>query len=840
MRASLYLRYMVRESRGSGGRLIFFVVCLAVGVAAVVAVAGLSSSMDGSLRAKARELLAADLVVESRQPLPDELSRWMPSDARRADIREMVTVVAAGSGPSAGTSRLAELKVVDGDYPFYGKLETEPARALGELLAGDATVVAEELLGQLELSVGDALRVGGVDFRIAAVLLSEPDKVNVSFTSIAPRVFLSGESLARTGLETRGSRILYRALLKLPDASSADSVKAVAAAIRREHPDPLISVETYAEAQPMLRAGIDRAEQFLGLVALLSLLVGGIGVAQTVRAWLAGRMESIAVLKCLGVRPREVVALYLGQTALLGLLGSLIGVAVGVAAQWVAPKLVGGFLPTEFVDPWQLAAMLRGTLLGTSVAVLFSLPALLAIRQVPPARVLRSDADPLPVSPAVRFGIPVVLVAGVFATALVQSRSALIAAEFTGLLVVVFVMLGLAALALSRFASKLPRGVGRVWVRHGLTALGRPGAATLGAITALGMGVVVVLAMYLIETRLSAQFDADVPQDAPTAFLVDIQPDQWGAIRTLLEEEGALSVNSAPMVSSRLESIDGVPVEEVARNMPNSSRWVFTREQRLSYMDELPEGNRVIAGELWGLDDRPEVSVERDYADDLGVDVGSTLVFDVQGVPLEFTVGSIRTVDWQTFGINFFIVVEPGVLDEAPQFRVATVRLPEGSEQRLQDRLVAGFPNVTLIRIREILDKVVAVLGQAGLGVRLLGAFTIAAGILILAGVVSAGSIRRGREVALLKTLGMTRGGVVAVYAVEYGLVGLVAGVIGTVGGGLVSWAVLTHWMGIPWEPPTTILAVSVFGTVLLAVVAGIAASTSALTRRPVEVLRNE
>ncbi|MDX1388238.1 MAG: FtsX-like permease family protein, partial [Acidobacteriota bacterium] len=823
MRGSLYLRYMARESRGSGGRLIFFVVCLAVGVAAVVAVAGLSSSMDGSLRAKARELLAADLVVESRQPLPDELSRWMSPDIRRCDIREMVTVVAAGSGPASGASRLAELKVIDGEYPFYGRLETEPGLTLGELLGDGATVVADELLTQLELRVGDTLKVGGIDFRIAAALLSEPDKVNVSFTSIAPRVFLSGGGLARTGLETRGSRVLYRALLKMPEGSSAEGVKALALAIRREHPDPLISVETYSEAQPMLRAGIDRAEQFLGLVALLSLLVGGIGVAQTVRAWLAGKMESIAVLKCLGLRPREVVALYLGQTALLGLLGSLVGVAVGVGVQWIAPRVVGGFLPAEFIDPWQPAAMVRGIVLGTGIAVLFSLPALLAIRQVPPARVLRRDADPLPVSPWARLGIPVVLVAGVFLTSLVQSRSALIGAEFTGLLVVVVVLLGLAALALSRFASKLPRGVGRVWIRHGLTALGRPGAATLGAITALGMGVVVVLAMYVIETRLSAQFDADVPQDAPTAFLVDIQPDQWDGIRALLEKEGALSVNSAPMVSSRLESIDGVPVEEVAKSTPRSSRWVLTREQRLSYMKELPDGNRIIEGELWSLPDRPEVSVERDYADDLGVDVGSTLVFDVQGVPMEFTVGSIRAVDWQTFGINFFIVVEPGILEEAPQFRVATVNLPAGSEQRLQDTLVAGYPNVTLIRIREILDKVVAVLGQAGLGVRLLGAFTIAAGILILAGVVSAGSIRRGREVALLKTLGMTRGGVVAVYAVEYGLVGLVAGVIGTAGGGLVSWAVLAHWMEIPWEPPTAVLAVSILGTVFLAVVAGIA-----------------
>jgi putative ABC transport system permease protein len=833
---------MAREWRGSGGRLLFFVVCLAVGVAAVVAVAGLSSSMDEGLRGKARELLAADLVVESYRPLPAELDGLLASNPgiRRADIREMVTIVATTT-KEPGASRLAELKVVDGAYPFYGRLGLDPNAPLTDLVREKTAAVARELLEQLELAPGDRLRIGGVDFTIAARVLSEPDRVNVSFSSIAPRVFLTGAGLDRTGLETTGARILYRALLKLPDGATAQEVQATARRLRDGLPGAAyLQIETYADAQPMLRQGIDRAERFLGLVALLSLLVGGIGVAQTVRAWIAGRMDSIAVLKCLGVRPREVVTLYLGQTALLGLMGSLVGVAVGVGVQWVAPYLVGDVLPAELIDPWQPGAIFRGIVLGIGIAMLFSLPSLLAIRQVPPARVFRSEAEPVPVGATVRWAIPFVVVGGVLATALIQSRSVLLGVGFTALLVAVVVSLSLAAVGLSRSASRFPRGVGRVWVRHGLTALGRPGAATIGAITALGMGVVVVLSMYVIETRLSAQFSADVPLNAPTAFLVDIQPDQWDGIQGLLEEEGALSVDSAPLVTARLESVDGVPVETLVEGADGGLRWVLTREQRLSYMSELPPDNRVIEGSLWGLEDEPEVSVEQAFARDMGATVGSKLVFDVQGVPLEFTVGSIRTVDWQTFGINFFIVVEPGVLDEAPQIRVAAVRLPEGSEQRIQDRLVAGYPNVTLIRIREILDKVVEVLDQAGLGVRLLGAFTIVSGILILGGVVSAGSIRRGREVALLKTLGMTRGGVVAVYAVEYGLIGAVAGLIGTLGGGLVSWAVLTYWMKIGWDPPAAAFAISIFGTILLAVVAGITASASALTRRPVEVLRNE
>jgi putative ABC transport system permease protein len=348
--------------------------------------------------------------------------------------------------------------------------------------------------------------------------------------------------------------------------------------------------------------------------------------------------------------------------------------------------------------------------------------------------------------------------------------------------------------------------------------------------------------MYLVESRLGAEFDADLPDEAPTAFVVDIQPEQWPEVRRLLEEEGALGIESVPMVNARLMSVDGVPVETLVEAYDEDSgrEWVLTREQRLSYMADLPEDNRILDGELWSLADIAEVSVEEEFARDMGARVGSLLVFDVQGVAVELTVSTIREVDWTTFGINFFLVVEPGVLDDAPQFRVATIRLPSGGEQRVQNRLATGFPNVVVIPIREVLDRVVGVLSQAGLGVRLLGAFTVVAGVLILGGVVSAGSVRRGREVALLKTLGMTRGGIVTVYAVEYALVGLVAGVIGTAGGSLIGWAVLTRWMQIDGGASAPAVTAAVVGTSALAVLAGLAASAGALTRRPVEVLRNE
>ena len=844
MNGSLYLRYLMRELRGSAGRLVFFVLCLAVGVAAVIAVAGLSDGMERGLRSKARELLAADLAVESRRPLPAELDTILADlgpATERVDLKEFVSVVAADGGSQPGKSRLAELKVVAPPYPFYGELELEPARVLHDLLDARSVVVAQSMLEPMGLAIGDALRVGGESFTIAGAVLSEPDKVNISFTSVAPRVFLSQAGVDRTGLEATGSRIKYRALVRLP-GTDADGVRAAARQVRLQLPDvEYMKVETYAEAQPGLRRGLERAERFLSLVALLSLLVGGLGVGQTVRAWLQSRMDSIAILKCLGLRPREILALYLGQTVLLGLAGSIIGAVVAVGLQSLAPAFLTRIFPTYVIEVWQPFALLRGVLLGVGVALLFSLPPLLTVRRVPPAFVFRRDAAPLPVSAALRYGVGAVLLVGLFVTALLQSGSWLLAAQFTGGLLASGVVLALGAWLTARLVAGAPRRFSKVWLRHGLAALARPGAGTLGAIVALGLGVVVVLTMYLIETRLGGQLNADLPEDAPTAFMVDIQPSQWDGVEGLLQDNGAQDITSVPMVNSRLVSVDGVGVETLVEQIPKDeprNRWVLTREQRLTYQADLPESNELLRGNWFGGDSRPEVSVEREFAEDMGADVGSVLVFDVQGVPITLHVTSIREVDWESFAVNFFLLVEPGVLEEAPQFLVATARFPDGNEQKMQDVLAADFPNVTVIQVRQVLDRIVEVLGQAGLGVQLLGAFTVIAGILILGGVVSAGTIRRGREVALLKAIGMTRSGVVSVYTVEYGLIGLVAGAIGALGGTLLSWAILVYWMNVPWTWATPAPWIAVVGTVVLAVAAGIGASLRALGRRPVEVLR--
>ncbi len=843
-----WLALAARESRGSAGRLVFFAACLSVGVAAVVAVAGLSRALDTGIQTQARQLLAADLAVESRRPIADEVLAAIDAlpGADRTGVLELPSVVSVpGSDDAPGTpgrSLLCELKAVEPGYPYYGVVTTEPARSLAELLDGDHVVVGPELLTRLGTSIGESLRVGEGRFTIAGTITEEPDRLEVSFT-LGPRVLLSMEALERSGLVGLGSRVGHRVLVRLPDGSTPDDVKGAAATLRASIPDPdFVRVETYVEAQPALRRGLERVERFLGLVALLSLLIGGIGVAQAVRAWLAGRLDAIAVLRALGVRPREVFVLYLGQTVVLALVGSLVGAVAGVMVARAVPGLLDNLLPVRVAVGWQPAAMARGIALGMGVAVLFGLRPLFDVLRVPPVRVLRRDADPLPASRGIAAVLACVLAAGVSLTAAVQSGSLLLGAQFAVGLMVATAVLTLGARLVVFLVGRTPRELGGVALRHGLAALARPGSGTLGAVVALGLGVLTVLGMYLVQGRLSAQLDAELPDEAPTVFLIDIQPDQWDGVRATLEEGGAEDIESVEVVIARLQSVNGVPVADLVPARGEGSgnrRWVLTREQRLTSMATLPEDNVIVDGALWSHPERAEVSIESDFAADMGVAVGDNVVFNVQGIPIELLVSSIRTVEWERFSINFFLVVEPGVLDEAPRFRIASARLAEDAEMPVQDRLAAAYPNVTMLRIREMLEKVVAILAQVGLGVRLLGAFTVLAGIAILAGAVSAGAVRRGRQVALYKTLGMTRAQVMVVFAVEYAMVGLVAGAIGTVGGVALAWMVTHFGFEIAWAWTPASYAAAVGTAVALSVVAGLAASARALAVRPLAVLRH-
>ncbi len=843
MKTSLYLKSLARESRGSRARLAFFAACLSVGVAAIVAVAGLADGLDQGIRSEARRLRAGDLMVAGRQPLPPAARQRLVAQPglELTETRELATLVAAPpAGGKPGPSVLVELKAVGSGYPFYGRLEVEPARPPGELLAGNDTVLAApEVLRRLGLRPGDELLVGGEPFRIAGRLVAEPDRIAIG-PSVGPRLMTSLAGLERAGLEQFGSRVSYRTLAKLPASGGQGELERL-----RDELTELLGegtgwrVESYADALPNLRRGLERLESYLGLVALLSLLLGGVGVAQTTRAWLADRMPAIAVLRCIGMRPREVTTLYLLTAAALGLAGSLVGAAAGLAVLAVLPRLLADLVPAGLLEVWQPAAVARGIGLGLAIAVLFTLGPLDAVRRVPALGVLRRDVEPVLPPRWLRLALAGVVTAGVAAAAIVQSRSLTDGLLFTGGLAVAAGVLTGSALVVIAATGRLGSRAGPIWLRHGLKALGRPGASTVGAAVALGVGVVMVLGVLLVERGLNQELRAELPSGAPTAFFIDIQPAQWPGVGRLLADQGARSIDSVPVVTARLSAIDGTPVAELAAQAePGEGRWALTREQRLTFLDELPSDNRVVAGSLWGDAATAEASLEQEFASELGVGLGSRLEFDLQGVPVELTVTSLRSVDWRTFGINFFIVAEPGALAGAPYYRLATARLPPAAEAPVQDRLAADYPNVVLLRIRELLEKVAAIFGRLAAAVGWLGGFTVVAGTVILAGAVSASAARRGREIALLKTLGMKRATVAARFAVEYAVVGALAGVIGAAGANLLAWTVLTRGFEVGWSLRPGATAAAVAASTLLAAATAVAAGWRALGQRPLAALK--
>lgn len=856
------LRTIRREMRGGGTRLAFFTACLAVGVAAVTLVAGLTEGLDAGIRAEARSLLGADLTVDGRRPLPAMLDEILAEEAaagrpvQRTNLRTMPSVVAALADENGlpGRSRLVELRIVAGDYPFYGGLTLDPSEPLADLTGANGVVVDPAILTELGLATGDPLLVGGQRFTIAGVVLEEPDRLNFTF-SLGPRVYLAEAGAARTPLLGFGSRVRHAALLRLPDGSTAADARALADRIRADIPDPdFYDVDTFDEAQPALRAGLRRMGRFLGLVGLVSLLVGGLGVAQAVRAWINGRLDAIAVMRCLGLTPGAATMIFLLQVAAFALLGSLVGVAAGIVGQLLVPALTDGVLPARLIDPWRPAPIARGLLLGVGTAVAFAAGPLLAIRRIPPAHVLRRTEPPRAVL-VERAVAGLVVVAAVFGAAAWQTASAKDAAQFTGVLlgatvVLAFTARGIIHLA-ARLRRRLPPRAALVPLRHGLAALAAPGAATGGAVLALGIGMLLVFSVLAVESRLRAAFIDDMPADAPSTFMVDVQTDQWDGLQTLLTDMGASGAESVPFVVARLRAVDGEPVEQIVDRIEAGTdergrrRWIFTREQRLSYGPTLPDDNRVLRsidpnGRPWGRDDLTEVSIESGIANDLGVDVGSRLTLDVQGVPVNLVVSSVRSVEWRSFSINFFLHVEPGVLEDAPQVRVATARLPADREAEIQDAIAAAYPNITVVQVRDILERVVGLLGQLAAGVRVLGLFTVIAGVIILVGAIAAGYGRRGREVAVLRTIGMTRREVALSMASEYGLVGLVAAVVGVAGGWAVAAGVVTQGLELDFPAPSGLAGAAVLVAITLTAVTGLVASLKPLATRPSDVLRAE
>jgi len=832
------LRMAWRETRAAWRHFTYFSICIALGVAALVGVGLFAANMDRAIQREARSLMAADVELRTTRPLTAEAEAVLRGFGGRGIARMHLGERVAMAAVRTGT-QLVELKAVEPGYPFYGKLRAEPEQALATLFAGNNVLAEETLLIRLDLNVGDTLKIGRAEFRIAGLLKKEPDRAAGAF-SFGPRVLMSQQGLAATQLIQPGSRVTHRHLLKLPEAVSP---RAVQAELSATFPDKTVRVSTYQEAQPMLRRFLRQLTMYLGLVGLIALMVGGIGVASSVRAFLNEKLETIAVLKAVGAESRTILLVYLTQTLLLGLLGSLAGAALGAGLQIFLPPLMKTWLPIELKFRFALLPFVRGVAMGLLTTILFALWPLLEVRHVRPNLIFRRDVTEEPSGSAGRSawiasGLLALALAGL---ALWQAGSWRAAGLFIGALIAALGLLQGAAWMVARLARRLPRWKPLAW-RQGLANLYRPGSQVKTILVSVGVGVMVILAIHLVERNILWEIGENIPTDAPSFFFIDIQPDQQDAFARLLAERGHAEARLTPLVRSRLWALNGQPIGR-ENYEEREHGWYFTREYVLTFLKDLPKDNVVTKGDWWNAVEpsrAPRVSVEEEAARRLGLDIGSTVEFDIQGAKVSGKVVSIRKVEWGNMSTNFYFIFEPGALDGAPMTYVATARIDPKEEVPLQRTVIAAFPNVSAISIRDVLDSVARVVDRISLVIRFMAGLSILAGAIVLAGALAATRFRRIYEAMILKAVGATRRAIAQTFAVEYALLGAAAGVIGTGLAVALAWGV-GHWiLDVKWLFQPEALAWGVGGTIIGTILVGLLSTYRILGQKPLPVLRRE
>jgi putative ABC transport system permease protein len=824
-----------RETRGAWRHFGYFFACITLGVSALVGVGSFADSLERTVARSAKSLMGSDVEIRSTQPLPVDATTLIAESrgggAQVTRVRELVAM--AQSGPSR--TQLVELKAVEPGYPFYGALVTDPARPLPALIGDGRALVHESLLARLGLRVGDPLRVGEADLTISGVIVKEPDRA-VGVFSLGPRVLIAAADLDRTGLIRPGSRVRYRTLFRLPDGHDAQAFRDRLA----EGLPAAQRVTTYTQAQPGLRRFWDQLTMYLGLTGLVALMVGGIGVAVSVNAFVKAKFPAIATMKALGAGWRPLLSAYLLQTALLGLGGSVLGALLGSLVQPLLAPALTRLLPLELTLSFSPRAVLGGLAMGVGVTLLYALWPLLQIRRVPPALILRAEIEPR-LHGRRPWAAVIPIAGGLAALALWQAGSWKIGALFAGGLAAALVLLALGARAIIALARRA-RWRSSAW-RQGAANLHRPGSHAGPVLVSLGLAVMLVVSIALLERSLRGELVDRSPGSAPAFFFIDIQPDQAEPFARLVAARGATApAELTPVVRSRLANVNGTPVATGQKNRLEDA-WYLTREYVLTWAKEPPAHNRVVAGRWWTPEEaarEPLISVEEEVARQLGVRIGDTLTFDVQGAPVSARVSSLRHVDWRTFTSNFFVIFSPGALEGAPTTFIATVPARPEQETALQSAVVAAFPNVTAIPVREVLERVTAVVDQIALAVRLVAAFSIGAGLIVMAGALAITRQQRLYQSVILKALGATRGFVSRVFAVEYALLGAAAGVAGSVLAAGLAWAVLRFAFDVPaqWAPAT--LLAGVLAATGLALLVGVVGTRRLLGRRPLGVLRGE
>lgn len=888
---SLSSRMAWREIRAGWRHFLFFLVCIAVGVGALVTVSVFATNVEQTIAREARSLMGGDIEVRLSRPISAEGHGVLDSLAERgiavthaSELIAMAAVQAPAGVPQQGqTSQVVELKAVEPTYPLYGVVTVEPDHPLHGYLgitscgtiSCHGAVVQESLLIRLGLRLGQHLRIGDELFTVTGLLRKEPDRMANAF-SLGPRVMISQDGLAAARLIKLGSRVRERYLLRIPPGSG---VMPLVHELRGRLVKDQARVSSSQDAQPQLKRFLDQMGRYLGLVGLTALFVGGIGVATTVHAFMREKVTTIAIMKTLGATTAVIIGIYLRQVLMLALLGSLLGTAVGLSMQQVMPGLVKTAFAIDLLEQidfsstvsWaSLMVVVKGVVLGLLTAVLFTLWPLLRVREIRPVVILRRDLATMRNVQEARHrnrsaggwrscgqshdGISIaaaaVIALGLGLLAVWQAGSWAVGLLYAaGLLAAVLILLGSAGVFVS-LVRLMPRPRS-LPMRQALGNLHRPGSQATGIMVAIGLALMVTATVSILERALVEQVITNRPNEAPTFFFIDIQPDQREGVLNLIHSQtGALDLDAIPLVRSRLASVNGQmvkaeedPASSAADREERRKNWYLTREYVLTFSETLPTGNELTKGTWWPhgfAPGRPLVSIEEEAARHLELDVGSTIELEIQGAVVSAEVSSIRKVEWGNFTTNFYIILSPGSLEGAPFTYVATARVRPEQEVPLQQAMVAAFPNVTAINIGDVLDSFTAMLDRLALAIRAVALFSVLSGAVVMGAALSATRYRRLYESVVLKALGATRGLLLQSFASEYVLLGLAAGLIGVVLANVLAWGVLRFLFELEWSFHPAVAALSLASTIGLTLAVGFVSTFRLLGQRPLPVLRHE
>ncbi|WP_073062739.1 ABC transporter permease [Fodinibius roseus] len=833
-----------RDARSNKKRLFVYISAIIIGVAAQVAITSFRDSLNTTINNQSKELLGADLEIETEQPFPDTLRLYAESlGGEQATITEFPSMVFF---PGNGATRLSNIRALEGNFPFYGILETRPSEAAQQFKTDSSALVDQTLLTQFGLSVGDSVKVGEVTFPIGGAITKVPGEAAAA-SMVGPRVFIPQTLLDSTRLVQRGSRIEYKRYFKFDDNRDLEPIEAKLDSLE-DHLRIDIDYETVEERREEIGEAVGNLGKFLNLVGFIALLLGGIGVASSIHVYINQKISTASVLRCFGASSDQTMSIFLIQSVILGFLGALSGTLLGVGLQYLLPALVSDFLPVDVELTVSWFSIGLGLFTGTGVALAFALMPLLALRKASPLYALRTLEESITslLSHKVKFLIYGVIVLTVFGYATLLTESWRVGGLFTLGMIAAFGLLLLVARLLMKLVRRyFPSHWPYVW-RQGLANLYRPNNQTATLMLSLGLGMLLVSTLYFSQDMLMEELDFATRDDAPNLIFFDIQPDQNEGLNQLLEEEGLPILQNVPMVTMRLDSLRGRSTRAIAEDTTSEVRgWALQREYRSTYRDSLVDSETLLKGEWIGTADPSRgavpVSAAQEIAEDLELEIGDSLTFDVQGVPVQAYVGSIREVDFRRVQPNFFMLFPAGVLEQAPQIFVTVTRTPNREVAAgTQQAMVQDYPNVSAIDVSRILETINRFIDDISFAIQFMALFSILTGLIVLASSVATSHFQRVRESVLLRTMGASKKQIIGILSVEYLFLGLLSALTGLILSLSASWLLGYFYFDIVFVPNFWVIVIGTMLITGLTILIGMLNSRSIYRRTPLEVLRTE